>query len=131
VTFSRDHELKIVSDRIALAEKHFATLSKDILSYNTSLEGEREKGSKLSATLDAYAGQEYPSVRNAMQNVSECIATVQDYLNAEVSKILLIILFIINSGFVLFLKNLICKALYIMGLKSAPSNHCTLPTPPP
>ncbi|XP_031565093.1 protein FAM92A-like [Actinia tenebrosa] len=82
---ARDHELKIVSDRIALAEKHFTSLSKDVLSYNASLEGVKEKGNKLSSSLDSYADMEYPSVRNAMQNVSECVATMQDYLTAEVN----------------------------------------------
>ncbi|KAK3707979.1 hypothetical protein QZH41_010744, partial [Actinostola sp. cb2023] len=81
-----DHELKVISDRITLVEKHFAALSKDILIYNTALEGLREKGSRLSTSLDAYAEQEFPSVRNSVQSMSECIATVQDYIGAELEQ---------------------------------------------
>lgn len=48
------------------------------------MEGVQEKGARLSTSLDAYAEQEFPSVRNAVQQVSECVASAQDYLGAEV-----------------------------------------------
>ncbi|KXJ13583.1 protein FAM92A [Exaiptasia diaphana] len=82
---ARDHELKVISDRITLIDKHFAALSKDILSYNTAMESVQEKGVRLSTTLDAYAEQEFPSVRNAVQQVSECVASAQDFLGAEIN----------------------------------------------
>ena len=74
----------MVSDRIALVEKYFGMLSKDIASYSASLDSMRDKGAKLSTTIDNYSEEEYPSTKECLAAVAENFATVQDYAGAQV-----------------------------------------------
>ncbi|XP_032220212.1 CBY1-interacting BAR domain-containing protein 1 [Nematostella vectensis] len=84
----RDHELKVITDRIALVEKHFALFHKDMVAYCASLEGLRDKSTKFSAAVEAYAEEEFPAVRGGLQAVAENVATVQDYLSSQIDFLL-------------------------------------------
>ena len=68
-------------------------LSKDIGNYATALESIREKGAKLSVTIDSYAEEEYPSTKECLTAVAENFATVQDYAGAQVCLFSFCILF--------------------------------------
>lgn len=76
--------MKVITERINLAERHFSTLLKDFTAVSTGLESLREKGMKLSKSVDIYSDEEYPSMKASLAGVSENIATIQDFLGAQV-----------------------------------------------
>lgn len=82
--FCRDHELKVITERINLAERHFNTLLKDFAALSTGLVSLQEKGMKLSKSVDLYSDEEYPSMKASLAGVSENIASLQDFLGAQV-----------------------------------------------
>ena len=81
----RDHELKVITERINLAERHFSTLLKDFTAFSVGLQALQEKGMKLSKSVDIYSDEEYPSMKASLAGVSENIAAIQDYLGAQVN----------------------------------------------
>lgn len=82
-TKARDHELKVITERITLAERHFNTLLKDFAALSTGLVSLQEKGMKLSKSVDLYSDEEYPSMKASLAGVSENIASLQDFLGAQ------------------------------------------------
>lgn len=80
----RDHELKVITERISLAERHFSTLLKDFTAFSAGIQSLQEKGMKLSKSVDMYSDEEYPSMKASLAGVSEGIAAIQDYLGAQV-----------------------------------------------
>lgn len=83
-TKARDHEQKVITERINLAERHFSTLLKDFTAYSAGLESLQEKGMKISKSVDLYSDEEYPSVKASLVGVSENLAAIQDFLGAQV-----------------------------------------------
>ena len=81
----RDHELKVITERINLAERNFSTLLKDFVAFSAGLQSLQEKGMKLSRSVDMYSDEEYPSMKASLAGVSESIAAIQDFLGAQVS----------------------------------------------
>ncbi|KAL9976078.1 hypothetical protein ACROYT_G013325 [Oculina patagonica] len=81
---ARDHELKVITERISLAERHFSTLLKDLTAFSAGLQSLQEKGMKLSKSVDIFSDEEYPSMKASLAGVGEGIAAVQDYLGAQV-----------------------------------------------
>lgn len=81
----RDHELKVITERINLAERNFSTLLKDFTAFSAGLQSLQEKGMKLSRSVDMYSDKEYPSMKASLAGVSESIAAIQDFLGAQVS----------------------------------------------
>ncbi|XP_073232370.1 CBY1-interacting BAR domain-containing protein 1-like [Porites lutea] len=82
-TKARDHELKVITERINLAERHFNTLLKDFAALSTGLVSLQEKGMKLSKSVDLYSDEEYPSMKASLAGVSENIASLQDFLGGQ------------------------------------------------
>lgn len=83
-TKARDHENKVITERINLAERHFSMLLKDFTAFATGLQSLQEKGMKLSKSVDIFADDEYPSMKASLGGISESIAAVQDYMGAQV-----------------------------------------------
>lgn len=83
-TKARDHELKVITERINLAERNFSTLLKDFTAFSAGLQSLQEKGMKLSRSVDMYSDEEYPSMKASLAGVSESIAAIQDFLGAQV-----------------------------------------------
>lgn len=83
-TKARDHELKVITERINLAERNFSTLLKDFSAFSAGLQSLQEKGMKLSRSVDMYSDEEYPSMKASLAGVSESIAAIQDFLGAQV-----------------------------------------------
>ncbi|KAJ7356013.1 hypothetical protein OS493_027409 [Desmophyllum pertusum] len=81
---ARDHELKVITERINLAERHFSTLLKDFTGFSAGLQSLQEKGMKLSKSVDIYSDEEYPSMKASLAGVGENIAAIQDFLGAQV-----------------------------------------------
>lgn len=82
----RDHENKVITERINLAERHFSMLLKDFTAFATGLQSLQEKGMKLSKSVDIFADDEYPSMKASLGGTSESIAAVQDYMGAQVTR---------------------------------------------
>ena len=85
----RDHELKVITERINLAERNFSILLKDFTAFSAGLQSLQEKGMKLSRSVDVYSDEEYPSMKASLAGVSESIATIQDFLGAQVNSLIL------------------------------------------
>jgi len=83
-TKARDHEQKVITERINCAERNFSTLLKDFTAYNTGLASLQEKGMKISKSVDIYSDEEYPSMKASLAGVSESVAAIQDFLGAQV-----------------------------------------------
>lgn len=83
-TKARDHELKVITERINLAERNFSTLLKDFTAFSAGLQSLQEKGMRLSRSVDMYSDEEYPSMKASLAGVSESIAAIQDFLGAQV-----------------------------------------------
>lgn len=83
-TKARDHENKVITERINLAERSFSTLLKDFTAYAAGLQSLQEKGMKLSKSVDIFSDDEYPSMKESLGGISESIAAVQDYMGAQV-----------------------------------------------
>jgi len=81
----RDHELKVITERINLSERNFSTLLRDFTAFSGGLQSLQEKGMKLSRSVDMYSDKEYPSMKASLAGVSESIAAIQDFLGAQVS----------------------------------------------
>ena len=62
---------------------------KDFAALNVALDGLRDKSSKVSASVDVYAEEEYPSVKLSLAAIAENLATIQDCCTGQVRKILL------------------------------------------
>ena len=84
----RDHELKVITERINLAEKNFSALLKDFTAFSAGLQSLQEKGMKLSRSVDMYSDEEYPSMKASLAGISESIAAMQDYLGAQVGSLI-------------------------------------------
>ncbi|XP_068680420.1 CBY1-interacting BAR domain-containing protein 1-like isoform X1 [Montipora foliosa] len=82
-TKARDHEMRVISERINCTERHFSALLKDFTAFSTSLISLQDKGMKISKSLDMYSDQEYPSLKASLASVSENIAAIQDLLGAQ------------------------------------------------
>lgn len=83
-TKARDHELKVITERINLSERNFSTLLRDFTAFSGGLQSLQEKGMKLSRSVDMYSDKEYPSMKASLAGVSESIAAIQDFLGAQV-----------------------------------------------
>ncbi|XP_020603297.1 protein FAM92A1-like [Orbicella faveolata] len=83
-TKARDHELKVITERINLSERNFSTLLRDFTAFSGELQSLQEKGMKLSRSVDMYSDKEYPSMKASLAGVSESIAAIQDFLGAQV-----------------------------------------------
>ena len=57
---------------------------KDFAALSTGLVFLQEKGMKLSKSVDLYSDEEYPSMKASLAGVSENIASLQDFLGAQV-----------------------------------------------
>lgn len=57
---------------------------KDFAALSTGLVSLQEKGMKLSKSVDLYSDEEYPSMKASLAGVSENIASLQDFLGAQV-----------------------------------------------
>lgn len=86
---SRDHELRVISERISCAERHFSILLKDFTAFSSGLISMQDKGMKISKSIDVYSDQEYPSLKASLAGVSENIAATQDLLGAQVKQFLI------------------------------------------
>lgn len=82
-TKARDHEMRVISERINCTERHFSALLKDFTAFSTSLISLQDKGMKISKSVDMYSDQEYPSLKASLASVSENIAAIQDLLGAQ------------------------------------------------
>lgn len=82
-TKARDHELKVISERISCAERHFSILLKDFTAFSSGLISMQDKGMRISKSVDVYSDQEYPSLKASLAGVSENIAATQDLLGAQ------------------------------------------------
>ena len=69
---------------------------KDFAALSTGLVSLQEKGMKLSKSVDLYSDEEYPSMKASLAGVSENIASLQDFLGAQV-KVLKYIVNIVYS----------------------------------
>ena len=87
----RDHELKVITERINLAERNFSTLLKDFTAFSAGLQSLQEKGMKLSRSVDMYSDEEYPSMKASLGGVSESIAAIQDFLGAQVCSLTVVL----------------------------------------
>ncbi|XP_015764973.1 PREDICTED: protein FAM92A1-like [Acropora digitifera] len=85
-TKARDHELKVISERISCAERHFSILLKDFTAFSSGLISMQDKGMRISKSVDVYSDQEYPSLKASLAGVSENIAATQDLLGAQVEQ---------------------------------------------
>lgn len=82
-TKARDHESKVITERINCTERNFGILLKDFTAYTTGLLSLQEKGMKISKSVDIYSDEEYPSMKTSLAGVSENIAAIQDFLGAQ------------------------------------------------
>lgn len=81
----REHELKVITERINCAERNFSTLLKDFTAFSTGLVSLQETGMKISTSIDIYSDEEYPSMKASLAGISENIAAIQDLLGAQVT----------------------------------------------
>ncbi|KAK2554779.1 CBY1-interacting BAR domain-containing protein 1 [Acropora cervicornis] len=65
-TKARDHELKVISERISCAERHFSILLKDFTAFSSGLISMQDKGMRISKSVDVYSDQEYPSLKASL-----------------------------------------------------------------
>ena len=77
--------MKVITERINLAERHLATLVKHFTAFTAGLESLCERGTKLATSVDHYSDEEYPSMKASLAGVSENFATIQDCLSAQVN----------------------------------------------
>ncbi|XP_030831360.1 protein FAM92A isoform X2 [Strongylocentrotus purpuratus] len=84
---ARENQSKFVQQRINAVEKHFAELCQDFSAYSRKLARVRDRGDLLSKSLLTYAEAEAPSTKAGLTNFAEHISSIQDYRQAQVSRL--------------------------------------------
>nr|XP_011422461.2 protein FAM92B-like isoform X1 [Crassostrea gigas] len=88
ITFS-ETKAKIIQDRISLAERHFGQLCDDVASFTRKCARLRDKGDQIAKDLVDYTEAETlnPSMVRALSEFASNLSTVQDYRQAQVTRL--------------------------------------------
>ncbi|XP_022345487.2 CBY1-interacting BAR domain-containing protein 2-like isoform X2 [Crassostrea virginica] len=86
---SSETKAKLVQDRISLAERHFGQLCDDVASYTRKCARLRDKGDQIAKDLVDYTEAETlnPSMVRSLSEFASNISTVQDYRQAQVTRL--------------------------------------------
>lgn len=84
---ARESQSKFVQQRINDVEKHFAELCQHFSAYTRKLARVRDRGDLLSKSILSYAETEAPSTKVGLTGFAEHISSVQDFRQAEVSRL--------------------------------------------
>ncbi|XP_075045442.1 CBY1-interacting BAR domain-containing protein 2 [Mixophyes fleayi] len=87
LVLSRDAQVKIMENTVSNAEKYFGQLCTIMASYTRKTAKLRDKADQLVKQLIDFGNTENPELRNALKNMAEELAKIQDYRHAQVERL--------------------------------------------